>query len=239
MNIGVFDSGAGGKLVAEKIQEALPSANVILKADPEYFPYGNKSPEIILKRIALFTREFQKLGCAIVVIACNTATTNSISDLRKEFPDIQFVGVEPPVKPIVEMTKTGRVAVIGTEATIRSERLARLIKQFSKNVKIDAIACPGLAEFIETFVQPQQQSLRATERSLAISDDSEKQLLKEFLDKPISEGVDVVGIACTHYPYLLSEMKELYPNVTFYDPADAVVRRVIMKANDSMGTISN
>lgn len=216
MKIGVFDSGVGGKLIAQKIQKEIPSAEVIFKSDPEYFPYGNKTAPVILERTSYFVREFEKLECSIVVIACNSATTNVIRDLRKRFPHIQFVGIEPPVKPIVELTKSGKVAVIGTEATIRSERLVELIKKYSERVKIFSVPCPGLAEHIEKF-----QLFKTLE-----SGDKPDLLIRKFLDVPIAGGVDVVGIACTHYPYLLSQMKGLYPNVTFYDPADAVVFRV-------------
>lgn len=212
MVIGVFDSGIGGRLIAQKIQKEIPGLKIIFKSDHKYFPYGNKTASVIFERVSQFVNEFQKQGCRIVVIACNTATTNSIEGLRKKFPDIQFVGVEPPVKPIVSLTKTGKTVIIGTTATIKSLRLKKLIEQYAGRSTVLLSACPGLAEYIE---------------SREVFDNSySSALLRKFLDKPISSGVDVVGIACTHYSYLLAEMKKLYQHVLFYDPADAVVLRV-------------
>lgn len=211
VTIGVFDSGIGGKLIAEQIKHALSGAKVIFQSDPEYFPYGNKPPDVISGRLRHFTRLFHTLKCQIVVIACNSATTNSIALLRDEFPDIQFVGVEPPVKPAVALTKSGKVAILGTPATISSRRWSTLQEKFSDRIEVLSIACPGLAEVIEECQQPGAETA---------------ELLRRFLDEPISRGVDVVGLACTHYAYLLSQMRRLFPGVMFYDPADAVVRRV-------------
>lgn len=215
VKIGVFDSGVGAYLVAAAIQRKIPDVALIVKTDPEFFPYGNKSQRIIQERLIHFAKEFQKEGCQIVVIACNSATTNGIEYLRWKFPELLLVGIEPPVKPIVAMSKTGKVAVIGTEATMRSKQLERLIERYGEGVKIEMIACPGLAEFIE-----ENEGSDLAERS----DPSD--LIKQLLDRPISDGVDVVGLACTHYPYLLPLMKKLYPAVTFYDPTEAVIKRV-------------
>lgn len=211
MTIGVFDSGAGAYLIVDAIRKKIPTAQILIKTDSQFFPYGNKSPRFIQSRLAHFTTAFQKEGCQIVVIACNTATTNGIELLRRRFPDMQFVGIEPPVKPIVQLTKTGKVAVIGTAATMRSKRLKELVRKFSKGVSVELIPCPGLAELIEQTQGPTPKS---------------EKLIKKFLDQPISGGVDVVGLACTHYPYLLPLMKKLYPKVTFFDPTTAVVSRV-------------
>ena len=217
IKIGVFDSGVGGKLIAAKIQQALPGVEVIFKSDPEYFPYGNKSAKTILGRVSGFVGKFQKLGCQIIVIACNSATTNIIDSLRKRFPQIKFVGVEPPLKPIVKMTKAGKVAILGTRATIQSSRLKDLVKRYAGGTEVSLIACPGLAEYIERLKSEDMEVSDLAERSRV------SEILRKFLDKPIASGADVVGIACTHYPYLLPTMRELYPGVIFYDPADAVV----------------
>lgn len=222
MKIGVFDSGVGALLVAKEIKKKIHEVKIIIKTDPEYFPYGDKSPEFIQARVVHFAKEFQKEGCQIVVISCNSATTNGIGALRYQFPNIQFVGIEPPVNPIVELTRTGKVAIMGTEATIKSRRLRELVGKFSKGVSIELIACPGLAGVIEHSSRPTPES---------------ETLLKKFLDRPIKGGVDAVGLACTHYPYLTSQMKELYPHVTFYDPTQAVVSwvgRLIGKTKDTL-----
>ena len=222
MNIGVFDSGRGGKLIADKIKLALPQVNIIFKSDPKYFPYGNKSTVVIFDRLVHFTKTFIRASCSIIVIACNSATTNAINQLRNRFPHLIFVGIEPPVKAIIPLTRTGRAAIIGTQATISSHRHQELVNQHGRNIVIYNIACPGLAEAIETNPNPRSET---------------RTLLRRFLDQPLAAGVDVVGLACTHYPYLLDQIQALYPRAVFYDPADAVVRQVVKLTHEAMGTI--
>lgn len=218
VRIGVFDSGIGGRLIADKINKKIPEAEVIFKSDSKYFPYGDKSSGVILKRLVFFTKEFNKLNCGIIVIACNTATTNTIDELRKIFLKQIFVGIEPPVKPIIKLTKTGKVILIATESTIASERFKNLKREFSNGKKVIGVACPGLAEEIENSSNFETDALAC--------------LIKKYLDEPLAEGADVVGLGCTHYPHVLPLMKKLYPRVIFYDPAEAVadqVARLIQK----------
>ncbi|MEK9171082.1 MAG: aspartate/glutamate racemase family protein [Patescibacteria group bacterium] len=218
--IGVFDSGAGGRLISDKLK-ALKDVKIVYLSDPEYFPYGDKAETVIQNRLLHFAGQFKLKGCRIVVLACNSATTNGITVLRKKFPEIVFVGIEPPVKPIVGITKTGKVAVIGSPATIASGRIKKLQDLFAHGVKFYNIACPGLAEYIEGFVN---KNIKCS--TTFYNDKKAESLIRKFLDKPVAEGVDVVGIACTHYPYFLPLMRQLYPQVKFYDPADAVVLQI-------------
>ena len=221
--IGVFDSGVGGKLIVGKISTALPGAKVIFKSDSKYFPYGDKSDEFIFRRATFLTRELLKQNCKLIVIACNSVTTNSINRLRKKFPQITFVGIEPPIKPIAKLSRTGKVAIMVTETTAKSSRVQKLKNRFAPNIKVYKIACPGLAEVIEEIVN-QRSPLRYYLVSKSEKDITD--MLKKFLDQPVAEGTDIIGLACTHYPYILSQMQSLYPKVSFYDPADAVVAQV-------------
>jgi len=209
MKIGVFDSGIGGRLIAKKIRSKLPKTKIIFIADSKHFPYGSKSQAFIFKRSQVLTKKLAKLSATLIVVACNSATTNTIQHLRQQFPSLTFVGIEPPLKPSVTLSKTGKVAIIGTEMTLNSRRYQELIKKFSKNIKLFSLPCPGLASAIE-------KGRLKTALNIA----------QKILDKPIADGVDTVGFACTHYPYLLKKMQTNYPNVTFYDPADAVADRV-------------
>lgn len=249
MYIGVFDSGIGGALIANKIRQQLPQYQAIFIADSKHFPYGNKSQRFILNRSLALTQELVNKNCKLIVVACNSATTNTISKLRNKFPQIQFVGIEPPAKPVVRLTKTGHAAIMGTTATIKSQRLKELISSHSghntschselaclpnwrdsesihtKPVKIHLIPCPGLAEKIESMAKANRID-RHSEFSSESTSSLFKKEIKKFLDKPIKKGVDTIGLACTHYPYLLPQLKKLYPQVNFYDPADAVVKQV-------------
>ena len=220
MKIGVFDSGIGGKLIAAKIKHELPDHKVVFRADPEYFPYGNKSPQIIQNRLAIFVKKFISLGCQIVVIACNSATTNALDELRQDFPNTIFVGIEPPIKPIARLSKTKKVAILGTQATIKSLRRIYLQERYAQKTEVFNAACIGLAELIEAHPHPNSDT---------------KKILQTYLQKIVDQGVDVVGLACTHYPYLMKQMQTLYPYVTFYDPADAVVAQVKRLVNKYNG----
>jgi glutamate racemase len=215
-----FDSGAGGRLVADKLR-SINNVRIIYLSDPEYFPYGNKTKAVIRNRLLYFAGLFKLKRCRIVVIACNSATTNGITVLRQKFPNITFVGIEPPIKPISSLTRSKKIAIMGSSATIASERRKKLQGLFAQGIKLYNIPCPGLAEFVEERVA---KNIKCC--TTFYNDQQAKNLIKKFLDKPISEGVDIVGIACTHYPYLLPLMQRIYPEVRFYDPADAVVARV-------------
>ncbi|MBI5356134.1 aspartate/glutamate racemase family protein [Candidatus Collierbacteria bacterium] len=220
INIGVFDSGVGGRLIADKLKE-LKNVKIVYLSDPEYFPYGDKTGEIIQSRLLYFAGQFKLKGCRIVVLACNTATTNGIAVIRQKFPGITFIGIEPPIKPISNLTKSKKIAIMGTPATIASQRMAKLQSLFVQGIKLYNISCPGLAEYIEERVKENIKCYITF-----YNDKKAESLIKRFLDKPIADGVDVVGIACTHYPYLLPIMQNLYPKVKFYDPANAVAAQV-------------
>ena len=220
INIGVFDSGVGGKLIADKLSR-LKNTRIVYLSDPEYFPYGNKASAVIRSRLLHFAGQFKLRGCRIVVIACNSAATNGIVFLRQKFPDITFIGIEPPVKPISVLTKSKKAAIMGTPATIASDRLGKLEESFGSGIKLYNIPCPGLAEHIEALVN---KNIKCS--TTFYNDKQGEIIIRKFLNKPIADGVDVVGIACTHYPYLLPLMQRIYPEVRFYDPADAVVAQV-------------
>lgn len=216
MTIGVFDSGVGGLLIAEKIQKAIPEAVVEFLCDTECFPYGNKSKQFITNRVAYFLNKFVQKECSIVVLACNSATTSSIISMRQKFPLLKIIGIEPPIKPTALLSKKKKVAILGTEATVRSNRFAELIRLYGKDCAIYGVSCPNLARAIEIWVSTK----RASNKQLAID------LLFQYMNIALSHNVDVVGLACTHYPYLIEDMKRQYPNMIFYDPTDAVVRQV-------------
>lgn len=230
----MFDSGIGGKLIAQKIHRTLPQATVIFKSDSDFFPYGDKPQSFILRRSIAMTQKLIKESCQLIVVACNAATTNTIKSLRQKFPQLTFVGIEPPIKPIVALTHTGKVAVMGTPATINSHRYQVLTEKFAGQTKIYDIACPGLAEKIEAIIR-QRHPLRYYQVSK--SEFNFQNQLAVILDNCIAAGVNSVGLACTHYPYLLKQMKAYYPHVTFYDPAAAVVKQVKKLALSPSGVI--
>lgn len=119
--IGVFDSGIGGLSVKLAIEKALPEAEVLFRSDREHMPYGDKPPQEVLGYVVPVLSALAREGCDVIVIACNTVTTNHIEELRRRLA-VPLIGIEPMVKLAAEQTKTGVVAVCATPATLASER---------------------------------------------------------------------------------------------------------------------
>jgi len=211
--IAVFDSGIGGIGVLEHLRERAPWADLVYLADHAFGPYGERTLEEVRDRTTLIARFLRSAGAEVVVIACNSASAAALHHLRRELPDIEFVGMEPAVKPAAEQTSTGTIAVLATDATFQGELFQSLVGRFAGDVKIIERSCPGLA--------------LAVERGEPVGD-----LLDAYLPEIAASEADVVVLGCTHYPHILSDIAvRLPPHITFIDPAQAVGRRVIEVAN--------
>ena len=151
--IGVFDSGLGGLSVLSAIATALPQADLVYLADTAHVPYGDKNDAFIRDRVLRIGRYLvEGQGCRQLVVACNTATAAAVAALRAALPRIPVIGIEPGIKPAASASRSGRIAVLTTESTARSERLARLISQHASGVQVDILACPGWATRSYNFV---------------------------------------------------------------------------------------
>ncbi len=206
MNIGVFDSGIGGKAVANSLAKAFPSAQIHYVHDTEHMPYGNKTPEEVR---ALTDRGIQPLlGSDVIVIACNTASALVIEYLRNSYPRQLFIGLEPMVKPAAAMTKTGVITVCATPATLRSERYAGLKKRFAYNIHIVEPDCSEWAYMIE-------------------HNSIDDQKISDMVMMSREHNSDVIVLACTHYHWIRERIEELAgPAVTVLDPSEAIANRV-------------
>lgn len=210
MNIGIFDSGHGGTLVAEKLQILLPAHSYVVVDDSEHAPYGEREYE----EIRLLTdKAIQSLlsTCPIIVIACNTATVAAIDYLRERYPDTQFVGFEPMIKPAREATQTNHFTLLATQATARAPRTNELIAQFASSSTIDIPDTTGWA----TAVDNRQAD------SIDLSD----------VATSIRDGSDTIIIGCTHYIAIQSRLEQF--GVTILEPTDAIARRIIALTADS------
>lgn len=213
--IAVFDSGIGGIGVLEHVRERAPWADLLYLADHAFGPYGERTLDEVRERTTLIARFLRSAGAEIVVVACNSASAAALHHLRRELPDVQFVGMEPAVKPAVEQTSTGTIAVLATDATFQGELFQSLVGRFAGDVNIIERACPGLA--------------LAVERGEPVG-----ALLDIYLPEIAASDADVVVLGCTHYPHILSEITARLPEgVTFIDPAPAVAGRVIDVAHQS------
>lgn len=211
--IGVFDSGLGGLSVLAAIARALPRADLTYLADTAHVPYGDKPDAFIRGRVLAIGRHLVERGCTLLVVACNTATAHAVTALRHQHPGIAVVGVEPGVKPAAQTTRSGRIAVLATEATARSERLARLVRDHAANLDVRVVPCPGWATRVETL------QLDGPEFAAEV-----RATLRPLLD----HGVDRIVLGCTHYAFLAPLMAPaVQDRAELIDVADAVARQVV------------
>lgn len=219
--IGVFDSGLGGLSVLAAIARALPTTDLAYLADTAHIPYGDKPDDFIRGRVLAIGRHLVERGCHTLVVACNTATAHAVTELRRQHPGTPVVGIEPGVKPAAQASKTGRIAVLATEATARSERLARLVREHAGKVTVDVEPCPGWATRVETL------HLDGPE----LANDIAARLLP-LLDA----GADRIVLGCTHYAFLAPIMEPLVRGrAELVDVADAVARQVRRLAGEAYG----
>jgi len=223
--IGVFDSGVGGLSIWRVIRKLLPQESLVFFADSGHVPYGEKSTEELADLTGRITAFLLDEGCKMIVVACNTATVHAIDHLRKRFSDVPFVGVVPVVKTLASRTRTGTIAVLSTPATADSPYLANLIGEFAPDKRVVNVGCDGLEDLVEAGNIRTQQTTALLEKHLA----------------PVqASDADVVGLGCTHYPFLRSRIKSLLgPGVRVYDPSRPVARRVRQLLRESESFASN
>lgn len=209
-HIGIFDSGVGGLSVLRSVRTALPHARLSYLADNRNLPYGDKSPEWLIDRCTTLTQHLLDEGAGLILVACNTATSHTISALRARWPDLPFVGIEPGIKPAVKATRNRRIGVMATPATLNSLRMKELIALNAIDCHVQLLPCPGLAAAIE----------QANDHQLA-------RLLDVACTALQAERVDTVVLGCTHYPLIADALAaRLGKEVKLIDPADAVARRI-------------
>ena len=192
--IGIFDSGLGGLSVLAAIDPLLPQADLLYFADTAHLPYGEKSPEFIRARVLNIGQHLAAQGCAIIVIACNTATAAAVSALREALPNCVLIGVEPGVKPAALASKSRHIAVLTTSSTARSERLAQLIQTHASQVQVSVLACPGWASKVEAW---------------QLDDADFFAEAQAHLSPALDAGADQIVLGCTHYSFLAPLLKRI------------------------------
>src|SRR5688572_19415771 len=141
--IGIFDSGVGGISVLRAVREQMPEESVIYFGDQSHIPYGPRPMEQIRDFSDTIARFLLEQGAKIIVVACNTASAAALKYLRQKFPNVQFVGMEPAIKPAAEHTHTGKVGVLATPATFQGALYASVVERFSNGVELLQNTCPG------------------------------------------------------------------------------------------------
>ena len=209
--IGIFDSGIGGLSIYKQIKKILPNENTVYLADNLNAPYGKKSKEQIIKFSLKNTKKLIDLNCKLIVVACNTATTNAITVLRDKF-DIPIVGIEPSVKPAIANTKTKSIGILATEKTLTSNLFQQTSNKFSGEVTIHEQIGYELVSIIEE---------RGIDEGLL------KDKLKNYIEPMLKKNIDTLVLGCTHYYYLKDILRKILPeNVKVLDSSFAVSKRV-------------
>lgn len=210
--IGVFDSGVGGISVLRELVKLMPEEKYLYFGDSANAPYGTKSLEQV-RRLTIQNIEFLLgQGVKSVVVACNTATSAAVADLRKMYPDLPLVGIEPAIKPAVEQNPGGRVIVMATPMTLRQEKFCKLMGRYQDQAQIIPLPCPGLMEYVE--------------RGDLEGEDLRKYLIELFWSVD-QEPMDAIVLGCTHYPFASSVIRQVVgAEVKIYDGGPGTAREM-------------
>jgi len=209
--IGIFDSGVGGLTVLHEVARLLPDEKLVYLGDTARVPYGTKSPETV-RRYALEAAGFLAgLGVKMLVVACNTASAVALDVLKEQY-DIPVIGViEPGARRAAALTRSGRVGVVGTEGTVKSDAYARAIRAINPAIDVISAACPLFVPLAEEGWANHEIARLAAEEYLG----------------PIRTGIDTLVLGCTHYPLLKETLhKVLGDGVELVDSAEETAKLV-------------
>ncbi len=208
--IGIFDSGIGGTSIWKKIHQRLPFENTIYLADSKNAPYGSKGKERILELSIKNTELLLNKDCKLIVVACNTATTNAISYLRSHY-NVPFIGIEPSIKPAALQTKSKTIGVLATKGTLSSNLFHKTSDVYSNGITVIEQIGEGIVPLVEAG---------------KMNSDAMKTLLQKHLKPMLKANIDYLVLGCTHYSFLIPTLKTLLPkHVSIIDSGEAVARQ--------------
>jgi len=206
--IGFFDSGVGGITIWKEFNKILPHENTLYLADSKNAPYGQKTQEAIIALSEKNTEFLLNHNAKIIVVACNTATTNAIDHLRKKY-QVPFIGIEPAIKPAALQSKTGKIGVLATKGTLSSRLFHEAVKSHHTVEIIDQIGF-GLVPLIEAG---------------KLDSDEMKLLLGQYLSDMVAQDIDYLVLGCTHYPFLTDLIRTMIPaHIQIIDSGAAVAK---------------
>ncbi|MFT4781999.1 MAG: glutamate racemase [Psychroserpens sp.] len=217
--IGIFDSGIGGTSIFKEIHALLPHENTIYLADSKNAPYGNKSKKEIIALSIKNTELLLGKNCKLIVVACNTATTNAIKILRETY-NVPFIGIEPAIKPAALNTQTKTVGILATKGTLSSELFHNTTDLYTNGINVFEQIGEGIVELIE--------------EGKTNSDDM-RSLLDNYLKPMLQADIDYLVLGCTHYPYLMPLLLEMLPkHIKIIDSGLAVARqtKAVLRQHD-------
>ena len=207
--IGLFDSGIGGTSIWKEVHALMPNENTIYLADSKNAPYGLKSKDEIIALSFKNTEFLLENNCKIIVVACNTATTNAIKELRAKY-DVPFIGIEPAIKPAALQSKTQTIGILATKGTLNSELFHKNVANHPDVTIIEQIG-HGLVQLIENGDMDSAEM---------------EDLLKSYLNPMVEKNIDYLVLGCSHYPYLIPQIKKIIsPQIKIIDSGEAVAKQ--------------
>ena len=224
--IGLFDSGIGGTSIWKEVVNLMPYENTIYLADSKNAPYGQKSTDEIIALSIKNTEFLISKGCKIIIVACNTATTNAIDYLRANYA-IPIIGIEPAIKPAALLSKTEAIGILATKGTLTSKLFEKTANEYTKNITIIEQDGEGLVPLIEAG---------------KLNSDELKFLLEKYLKPMLPFNIDHLVLGCTHYPYLIPQIKNIVgEHVKIIDSGEAVAKqtKTILEKYNLLSTSKN
>ena len=217
--IGIFDSGIGGTSIWKAIHKLLPNEKTIYLADSKNAPYGQKSKQEIIALSMKNTDFLLEMKCKLIVVACNTATTTAIQELRAKYNG-PFIGIEPAIKPAVTHSKTQIIGILATQGTLNSELFNKTTEKYQDTKIIEQVG-HGLVQLIENG---------------DINSPEMNELLHSYLTPMIEANIDYLVLGCSHYPYLIPLIKKILPeHIQIIDSGEAVAKQTQNILRDKVG----
>jgi glutamate racemase len=204
--IGIFDSGVGGLTVLSRIMKKLPHEDVIYLADTARVPYGGRSPQEIIKINQEIIPFLIKQGAKLIVMACGTSSAIAYPVVKDEYP-VEIINlIDPGSRAAADATRSGRIGVIATAATVNSHAFQKKIKEIKNDAEVHAAGCPLFVPLIEGGF---------------IDSEETRRVAREYLKPLLEEKIDTLVLGCTHYPHLRKVIRSIAgPEVALVDPAE-------------------
>ncbi len=205
--IAVFDSGIGGISVLRELVKQMPGEKYLYYGDSANAPYGSKSTQQVQALTMAAAERLVQRGIKALVIACNTATSAAITELRQTYPNLIVVGIEPALKPAADKFPQGHIGIMATQVTLREEKLHRQLARF-ENMQVALIPAPGLVELIEN----------------GKADAPETEALLRTILTPYAGQLDALVLGCTHYPFVRDTIRKILPDTLLLDGSEGTAR---------------
>tara|TARA_B110000240_G_scaffold159575_1_gene178024 strand:+ start:114 stop:920 length:807 start_codon:yes stop_codon:yes gene_type:complete len=223
-SIGIFDSGVGGTSIWKEINHLLPHESTLYLSDSKNAPYGAKNKDEIISLAIKNTEYLLNRNCKIIVVACNTATTNAIAYLRDHY-SVPFIGIEPAIKPAALQTKTNKIGILATKGTLNSVLFEKTSQELGREIQIKEQIGAGLVALIENGKLDSEEMTR---------------LLQSYLLPMVSDNIDCLVLGCTHYPYLIPQIQKIIgKKIHIIDSGQAVAKQTkkVLSEADLLKTV--